>query len=100
MKRRYLALIACPAPTREHPKAVRLYGHIRVIATSKSEAITLVEQHLQKRRPLGFSEHEIRKPNPKRTPWIPGLKVFQVMESCAVDPTNNIGVIFDEDDDE
>jgi hypothetical protein len=96
MKRRYLAIIGYDAPTSERPMAVKRYGHLAVIARSESEATRLLERHFSERKPLGFSEREIRKINPKRTPWRPGLKVLYFLSDYQVSDDHAIGVVFDE----
>jgi hypothetical protein len=76
----YTAFLLAPDP--KIPGEFRHYSHLRVIATCEAEARALVERHLAERKPLGFSEAEIRKPYPKRTPWTPGIKIFYIMESA------------------
>lgn len=76
MNRSYLVAIARTVPTDEDPRGFKLYGHVTVIATTEAEAAALVERHLAEKKPLGFSEREIRKKNPKRTPWVPGLRLL------------------------
>src|SRR5262249_33371098 len=79
MNRSYTAVITRPVSRDQDPRGFRVYGHLSVIATSEDEARALVEQHIAERKPLGFSEREIRKENPKRTPWVPGLRVFYLI---------------------
>ncbi len=72
----YTARIVRTVPVKEDPRGFALYGHLGVIATNEAEAEALVEQHLSERKSLGFSEREIRKKNPRRTPWVPGLRIL------------------------
>ena len=45
---------------------------------------------------LGFTEREIRKANPKRTPWVPGLAVWYLLGGSRLHEDRPIGVVFDE----
>jgi hypothetical protein len=99
MKSSFWAVIGYDAPTRERPNAVHRYGHLDVIATSEEEARILVEQHLAEGKALGFTEREIRKKYPKRTPWRPGLRVLYFFTSHPVDDNRKTGVVFDEEHD-
>jgi hypothetical protein len=56
----------------------RFYSGVLVNATSEDEARQFVTEHLREKKPLGFSEREIRKKNPKRTPWKEGLTIAYV----------------------
>ena len=71
----------------------RPYSHLDVIATDELEARTLVDNHLFERRPFGFSEREIRKVNPKRTPWKTGLRLGLLYERIEVTDNRPIGVV-------
>ncbi len=87
-------LVAMILHTNDAGKA-RMYSHLRVIATSEKEARDLVEKHLSEKKPLGFSEREMRKRNPKRTPWIPGLSFRYFLGTVRVEDAEPIGVICD-----
>jgi hypothetical protein len=91
MKKCFTALIA---------RGTRLYSHLYVIATSEEEARQLVEQHLAERKPLGFSEAEIRRHNPRRTPWKPGLRIHFIMDSGPVEDGCKIGVVLENEQEE
>jgi hypothetical protein len=97
MKMSFTAAIVYDAPTREHPKAVKCHGYLTAIARNEEEARSLIEQHLAERKPLGFTEREIRKMNPKRTPWIPGLEFLYFLSGYEVSDEEKIGVVFDDD---
>lgn len=92
---RFCAVIVLPAPTKRHPRAVKTYGYLDVIAPSEAEAKTIVERHLSEQRPLGFTEAEIRKPNPKRTPWRPGLELWTFLPGHPVNDDCPIGVVLE-----
>lgn len=99
MKRSFWAVIGYDAPTREQPNAAQRYGQLDVIATSEDEARTLIERHLAEGKALGFTEREIRKKNPKRTPWRPGLKLLYFFASHPVEDDCKTGVVFDDEHD-
>jgi hypothetical protein len=73
----------------------RFYSGLWVVATSEAEARKLVEEHLALKRSLGFSEREIRKRNPRRTPWQPGCFICRVSGDSPSDQSDPIGVIWD-----
>lgn len=92
MKRHYTAFLIAPNP--KNPGTFRSYSHLPVVASSKAEARAIVEQHLADRKPLGFSEAAIRRPNPKQTPWIPGLRVFFILEGVEATEDEEAGIPF------
>jgi hypothetical protein len=71
------------------------YSGVRVNADSEEEARKLVLEHLRQRKPLGFSEREIRKRNPKRTPWKPGLQIMYVSKGGTANQGDVKGVVCD-----
>jgi hypothetical protein len=73
----------------------RFYSGLYVIARSEAEARKLIEEHLAQKRSLGFSEREIRKRNPKRTPWAPGCFIYHVSDLGNANPGDPLGVIWD-----
>src|SRR5262245_26516044 len=81
-------------------RGTRHYSHLRVIATSDEEARQLVEQHLAERNPLGFSEAEMRRLNPRRTPWKPGLRIHFIMDGGPVGDGCKIGIVLENERDE
>lgn len=95
MKYRYTAVLICPAPTPANPRAMRHYSYVYVIATSKDHATALVQKHLDERKPLGFTEREIRKMNPKRTPWKEGVRIESIWDGSPANDSDEIGVVCD-----
>jgi hypothetical protein len=77
----------------------RLYSHLYVIASSEKHAREIVLQHLADRKPLGLSEAQIRRKNPKRTPWKPGLWVHSVLGGHPVSDDRKIGVVLENEED-
>jgi hypothetical protein len=92
------AIIGYLAPTAEKPKARRNYGHLDLIATAEKGARKIVKDHLAAKKPLGFTEEEIRKPNPKRTPWRPGLELLYFMSTLPVDDHHKVGVVLENEE--
>jgi hypothetical protein len=92
MKRNFTARISLDVPKSEDPRGFVLYGFLSAVATSEQEARALIENHLAEGRPLGFSERELRRRNPRRTPWRPGLKVLYFLCSYPVRDNCPIGV--------
>jgi hypothetical protein len=90
MKMRFTAIIV-----QEKANAIHHFGHLYVIATDEEEARKLVEQHLFEQKPLGFSEREMRKRNPKRTPSAPGLRIGYFFPGIPVEDGAKIGVVND-----
>jgi hypothetical protein len=97
-KKRYCAIIGYPDPTVENPKAHRSYGHLDLIATSEKEARKIVKNHLAAKKRLGFTEEEIRKPNPSRTPWRPGLELLYFMSTLPVEDDRQVGVVLENEE--
>jgi hypothetical protein len=77
----------------------RLYSHLYVIASSEEHAREIVLQHLADRKPLGLSEAQIRRKNPRRTPWRPGLWVHFVLGGHRVSDDRKIGVVLENEED-
>lgn len=82
-------------PDRRHEGRWMYYSHIRVVATSEAEARQMAEQHLAEKKPLGFSEREIRRMNPKRTPWKPGVTIRYIDRPIKVSDDRPLGVVCD-----
>jgi hypothetical protein len=71
------------------------YSALEVVAESEPEARKLVQEHLRQRKPLGFSERQMLKKNPKRTPWKPGLRIKGAVISWAANEDAVKGVVCD-----
>ncbi|MFO0842376.1 MAG: hypothetical protein U0797_08230 [Gemmataceae bacterium] len=99
MKQNFTVRISLDVSRSVDPRGFVLYGFLSAVATSEEEARALIEQHLAEGRPLGFSERELRKRNPRRTPWRPGLKVLYFLFSSPVPDDRPIGVESDDDAD-
>src|SRR5262245_8538774 len=97
MRRNFTARISLDVPRSVDARGFVLYGFLSAVATSEEEARALIEKHLADEGPLGFSESELRKPNPRRTLWRPGLKIFYFLGSTPVPDSRPIGVESEDD---
>jgi hypothetical protein len=66
------------APTPERPDNTAKYGFLNVIARSKEEAKTLIEQYLAEQQPT-------------RRGW--RLKLFYIFPGCPVSDNAEIGIV-------